>query len=173
VGGGEEKAKAEADAIAKIDAKMGYSARAAIYVKEKNWDLAKKEHLKAIAEYPQDADVHKDLAAFLLDREDYRGALEHIRKALALNGQSKQAKLIEAAANIQLAADLDNAARTLTELASNRLNDADPSFDEVYYWLGECHAAKGDKSKAIEAFTSALSFNPWHEKAKKRISKLK
>ena len=80
---------------------------------------------------------------------------------------------MEAAAKIQLAVDLDNTTRTLNELVSNTLNDEDPSFDEVYYWLGECCAAKGDKSKAIEAFTSALSFNPWHEKAKKHRSKLK
>ena len=68
---------------------------------------------------------------------------------------------------------LDQAVRTLEELAAGSLGDDDPAFEEVYYWLGECHIAKGDKAKARKAFLTALSFNPEYDRAKDGISKLK
>ena len=173
VGGGKEKADAEAQAIAKLDPRKGYNARAAILSKEKKWDLAKKELIQATIDYPDDVNACKDLADFLLDRQDFEGALQYANKALALDNGSKRSRLIMAAAITQLRTDLDYSTKALMALASGSLADDDPAFEEVYYWLGEDFLAKGEKTKAREAFESALAFNPDYGKAKEQISKLR
>jgi tetratricopeptide (TPR) repeat protein len=173
VGGGKEKAEAEAQAIAKLDIGKGYTARATVYIKNKDWDMARKQLSQAVLEYPQSVSACSDLADFLLDRNDFEGALSFAKKALLLDGNSKQARFIAAAAKTRLRVDLDEGAGTLQDLAAGTLSDRDPAFEEVYYWLGECFLAKGDKVKAREAFKTALAFDSDFGRAKDSLSKLK
>jgi tetratricopeptide (TPR) repeat protein len=173
VGGGKDKAEAQARMIAELDPKKGYVARAMILEKAKNWDLARKELTEATLRHPDDADAHKDLADFLLSRKDYAGALESARKSLALNSESKRAMLILAASKICQRLDFEEAGKILRELAAGPLRDEDPSFEEVYGWLGECYLAIGERAKAREAFESALAFNPEYEPAKAGVSRLR
>ncbi len=173
MGGGKDKAAAEARAIAEQDPKKGFTARSTIFIKDKKWDLAKKELVQATIDFPNDPNAYKDLADFLLDRKDFTGALQNAKKALALDNASKATRLIVAAASVQLRTDLDDSEKILSGLASGELADEDPSFDDVYYWLGECYLAKGEKSKALSAFKTALYFNPDHDKAKDEISAIR
>lgn len=173
VGGGKDKAVAEAQAISKLDPAKGYVARSIIYQRDKKWDLAKKELVQAAIDYPNQADAFKDVADYLLDQRDFEGALEYAKKALALDSESKQARLILAASRVRLKEDLEQAAETLRELAASTLTDEDPSFEEVYYWLGEYYIAEGDNAKAKEAFRSALAFDPDYDRARDRISLLR
>jgi tetratricopeptide (TPR) repeat protein len=172
MGGGKDKAEAEAQAIARLNGEKGYIARATVHIKNKKWDLARKELQQAVLDYPQSASACKDLADFLLDRKDFGGALNYANKALLLESKSKRARLIAAAAKIRLKTDLDEVAETLQGFATGSLRDGDPSFEEVYYWLGECFLAQGDKAKARESYKSALAFNPEFGRAKESLSKL-
>jgi tetratricopeptide (TPR) repeat protein len=169
LGGGKDKANAEAQAIAKQDAMKGHLARSIILSKDKKWDLAEKERIQATIDYPNHAAAFKDLADFLFDRQDYGGALQTSRKALALDKESKGSQLIVAAASVRLRTGLEESGRILYALASGPLTDNDPFFEEVYYWLGEYYLAKGDKAKAKEAFGKALVFNPEYDRAKAKI----
>ncbi|MBN1566959.1 MAG: tetratricopeptide repeat protein [Acidobacteria bacterium] len=173
MGGGKGKAEAEAQAIAGLNSEKGYIARATIHIKNKKWDMARKELEKAVLEYPQSVSAFNDLAGFLLDRNDYEEALHYANKALLLESNSKRARLIAAAAKIRLKTDLDETAKTFQDFVAGSLRDGDPSFEEVYYWLGECFLAKGDKAKAKESFKSALIYNPEYGRAKESLSKLK
>ncbi len=173
VGGGRDKAEAEAQTIANLDPRMGYIARATIFQKDEKWDQAKEELTQATLDYPDYANAHKDLAGFLLGRKDFEGALVSVQKALELESESKQARLIMAAAKIQLGRDLEGAAKTLRELAENRLTDDDPAFEEVYGWLGKCYRAQGEKAKARQALETALAFNPDYDDAKRNLSELR
>jgi tetratricopeptide (TPR) repeat protein len=173
VGGGRAKAEAEARKIAELDPSKGYIARATLHERNNDWDGVKKELTRATIDFPQHAFTHKDLAGFLLRRNDYRGALEHGRKAMELDPGSKRTQLIVAAAHIRLTTDLEQAVTILQLLAAGELYDGDPSFEEVYYWLGEGYLAKGEKEKAREAFNSALVFNPDYSRARDALSKIR
>jgi tetratricopeptide (TPR) repeat protein len=173
VGGGKEKAEAEAQAIAKLNPQKGHLAWATIHSKDKKWDLARKELTQAVVENPQSVSASKDLADFLLDRQDFGGALNYAKKALLLDGKSKRSRLIAAAAKIGLKSDLEEAAETLQNLLAGALGEGDPAPEEVYYWLGEYFLTKGEKAKAQEAFKSALAFNPEYNRAKDGLSKSK
>jgi Tfp pilus assembly protein PilF len=170
VGGGRDKADAEAKTISRLDPKRGYAARAMIFEKNKHWDLAKKEFMQAVAEYPEESDLCSDLADFLLDRKDFEGASFYAKRALKLDSESKKARLIWAASATRLHIDLDESESFLKELTQGPLGDNDPSYEEVYYWLGECYLAKGDKAKARASLQTALVFNPDYDRAKNTIS---
>ena len=170
VGGGRDKADAEAKAISKLSPKRGYAARAAIFQKNKQWDLAKNEFMQAVADYPDDPDLCNDLADFLLDRKDFEGASSYAKRALKLDQESKRAELTWAAAATRLRVELDESESLLKRLTQGPLGDEDPCYEEVYYWLGECYLAKGDKAKAQESLQTALVFNPDYDRARNSIS---
>ena len=172
LGGGKEKAEAEARAIAEIDRQKGHTARANIHKKDKQWDKAKTELLAATEAFPESAEACEDLADFLFGRQDYEGALQWSRKALALNPRLNYSHFLAAAASTRLNRDLAAAADELQALADGPLSDNDPTFEQVYFQLGENHLARGDKVKAKAAFQSALSYNPDHSRAKEALKKL-
>ncbi|HSW39536.1 MAG TPA: tetratricopeptide repeat protein [Acidobacteriota bacterium] len=172
VGGGKNKAETEARIIAELAPSKGYIARAIIHERNNNWDKARKELTQATVDFPEIIHTHLDLADFLLRRNDFKEALKHGEKALELDFQSKRARLIVAVAEIRLQGDLDRAITMLQRLAAGELYDGDPSFEEVYYYLGEGYLAKGEKSKAREAMNSALIFNPGYARAKNALSKI-
>ena len=172
VGGGRDKAEAEARAIAEIDRQKGYTARATIYRREKQLDKAKDELLLAIDEFPESAAACEDFADFLFGRQDYEGALQWSRKALTLNPELNYSRFLAAAASTRLKRDLEAAAGELQKLVDGTLSDDDPTFEQVYYQLGENYLAQGDKAKAKAAFQTALSYNPDHSRSKESLKKL-
>ena len=173
VGGGKDKAEAEAQAIARLNPQKGHLARATIHIKNKQWDLARRELVQAAEKNPQSVSANKDLAGFLLDRQDFEGALQYAQKALTVNPKSKRSMLIAAAAKIRLQSGQDEAAEILHTLLAGTLGEGDPDFEDVYYWLGEYWLTKGQKGRAQEAFKAALSFDPEHNKAKNGLSRSK
>lgn len=173
VGGSKKKAEAEADAIAKLNPKLGYTAQAVIYERKQEWDKAEKEYKKATLKYPDDADAHKDLALFLFSREKYQGALESARQVLGLNAESKQGLFIEAASGIFLGRNLEKAAESLKRLAAGPRRDDDPALEDVYYWQGLLHYRKGERKESREAFSKALEIRPGYEKAEQYLKKLR
>ena len=171
VGGGADKAEAEAQTIAGIDKQKGHTARATIYRRNKQWDRARAELLQATNEFPENAAAHEDLADFLFGRQDYEGALQWSRKALSLNPELNYSRFLAAAAATRLNRDLEAATDELQALARGPLFDDDPTFEQVYHQLGENYLARGDNAKAKAAFQSTLSFNPEHSRAKEALKK--
>ena len=166
VGGGKDKAEAEARTIAEIDKQKGYTARANIYKNNKEWEKAKAELIQAANEFPESAVAREDLADYLFGRHEDEEALQWSRKALALNPKLNYARFLAAAAATRLNRDLETAANELQTLANGPLYDDDSSFEQVYYHLGQNYLARGDRAKAKEAFQTALSYNPEDSGAK-------
>ena len=165
-GGGRDKAETEANAIAKISPNLGFLARAEILQKDKKWDLARAELEKAIQTYPAQAGRYQDMADFLFQRQDYEAAESFAQKALAYSPSLPKSGLIFAASLVKLGKSLSEAEEILKQISAGPLKDDDPSFEEVYYWLGEACRKQGKREDAIQAFTTALGFNPEFDMAK-------
>ncbi len=173
VGGSKDKAWMEAEAISKLNPVRGFTARATIYEHEKKWKMAEKEYVQATLEYPSDADAFKDLAQFLLGREDFEGALSNAGEALELDSFSDQSLFIQAVSSIQLGQDLEKAREILLDLTEKSLGDSSPSFEDVYYWLGIHYFNEGEKEKSKDAFESVLVYNPDYKKTEDYLSRLR
>jgi tetratricopeptide (TPR) repeat protein len=171
VGGGRDKAEAEAKTIAQLSPANGHSARAIIFEKDKKWDQAQDELVQATTQFPGDADAFMDLADYLLRRQDFEGAATNAQKAVSLDPNLSRAKLILAAAQIRLGKNVPEAEDSVKAISRGPfLKDQDPSFEEVFYWLGQAYLAEGRKYQAREAFSTALRYNPDYDKAKSGLS---
>jgi tetratricopeptide (TPR) repeat protein len=173
VGGGRAKAVAQAKALGDLNKRLGYVARARICISDKQWKNAQAELTQAAREFSDQPEAFGDLAGYLLDRQDHRGAEEAAGKALALRASYAEARLIQAAARILQGKDLESAAADLRALSTGPLRDEDPGFEEVFYWLGRAYVAQGKKPEASQAFSVALQYDPDHAGAKRAISQLR
>jgi predicted Zn-dependent protease len=168
-GGGKDKAEAQAREIARLSPRLGYAARAEIYTRDKEWNQARAELIQATEKYPDNADGYVDLAEFLMRRRDYSEAAKSAQKAVALNGSMREARMWLAAAQVELNQNTDDALKALQELATGPLTDTDPSFEEVYYWLGRAYLALGQKAEARLAFETSLSFDQDYSRSREAL----
>lgn len=173
VGGGKDKAQLQAEAIARLNKRLGYAARAQIVEHDKEWQAAGDELKQATESFPDDPGAFSDLAGYLFRRGDYNGAASASARALALRPQYPAAQVTLAASEIRQRKDLAQAEGVLRDLAARLLGDRDPSLEEIYSWLGEALLAQGKKTDAREAWQTALKFNPDYKEAKSALSQLR
>jgi tetratricopeptide (TPR) repeat protein len=171
VGGGRDKAEAEARQIAAINPRQGITARARISRQDRNWGQARRELTSATLQYPDDEGAFLDAAEFLLSRSEYADAEANARKALRLNPENKRAKFLMDAAMVGLGRDLPDAEKSLASLTAVPLRDEDPAFEELYYWLGRALQEQGKAAEARQAYQTALRFDPEYDAAKSALSR--
>jgi tetratricopeptide (TPR) repeat protein len=173
VGGGKDKALDQAEAIAQLNKRLGYTARAQIAEHDKDWQTSEGELRQAVADFPDDPGAYADLAAFLFRRGGFQGAASVSARALALRPEYPAVQLTLAASEIRQGKKTAEAEEILRGLAVGPLVYGDPSFEEVYYWLGEALLDQGQKAEARRAFQTALEFNPDYKEAKSALAKLR
>jgi tetratricopeptide (TPR) repeat protein len=85
MGGGEEKAIAQANELRKRESFHGHRAWAFIYNVQKKTDLARKEYLDAVREQPSSPKAHISLAIFHIGEKNYAGAATEAETAVKLD----------------------------------------------------------------------------------------
>ncbi len=173
VGGGKDKAQAQAQAIAALSPRLGYTARARICQEDKKWDLGRAELVKATAEFPGDAGAFVDLAEFLIGRRDFAAAETNAARAVELDGDNANALLALAACRVELRQNLPAAEATLRRLSAGPVNESGPAFEDIYFRLGQALLAQSKRAEARQAFESALRFNPDHSGAKAALASVR
>ena len=173
LGGGKEKAMAQAEEITRLAPRAGYTARAGLFARDEKWDRALQELLRATEKFPDDPSAFLDLADFQMQRRDFQGAESGALRAQALDSSDRRARLLLAAARIELGRDLDESLKALQELAAGALTERDPAFEHVYYWIGRAYLARGQKPEARQAFQAALGFDPDHDRSKAALAQIK
>ncbi len=173
LGGGRDKAEAQAAEIAKLAPRKAYLARAQIFEDKKDWQRARKELQDAIEKYPDSTGACVDLSGFCLSRRDFECAAANAQKALELDSTNRSARLYRAAAQIQLGRDVKGALDALQTLADGPLTDNDPAFEVVYYWLGRAYLALDRAPEARQAFQASLRFDPDYSRSKQALAQIK
>jgi tetratricopeptide (TPR) repeat protein len=172
VGGGKDKAEAQAREIAKLSPRLGYAARARILEEAKDWERAKSELIQATLQFPKDASAFDDLAGFCLRRRAISEAEEAAQTAVALAG-SKESRMLLAAAQVEGGRNVAGALKALQGLAAGTLSDDDPGFEEVYYWLGRAYLAESQSAEARKAFETSLRFDPDYGRSRDALKRIR
>src|SRR5438128_7603607 len=85
LGGGEDKAIAQANEIKKRDAIDGHRAFAMIYQHQKKQDLARQEYVAAVKERPNSPKAHFWLGVSYLPEKNYKAAASEFNAAVRLD----------------------------------------------------------------------------------------
>lgn len=170
VGGGKDKARAQADRLAAIDPAMADWVRARIAEREKSYTEAEREYRAAIDASHGGARAWLNLAGFYrhMQRLD---EMEQALNTMESRPVDHSASLVDAAGLLlHTGRNYPLAGRFLKHyLASETVEEA-PAF-KAYEMLGELFEKQGDKTAAAEQFRAALAlahdFRPAQEGLKR------
>jgi tetratricopeptide (TPR) repeat protein len=157
IGGGRDKAEAQATSLAKIDPTIGHWVQARIAEKRKDYDAAEQEYRAAISTSHGSASAWLNLGLFYKHRQQFdqmEQALRHVRSAPL----DRPDALVDAAEIlVHTQRNLPEATRLLDAyLALNAKVEQAPAF-KAHYLLGNAHEELGQKKDAASEYRLALS----------------
>ena len=160
VGGGEEKAYAQANELKKRDALDGHRAWARIYLQQKKKDLAQKELVDAVREQPNNAKAHYSLGGFYLNEKNWAASLHEYEMALKLDPSYMPTyyRLGQHAARSET-----NPARgeeMLRKYLGHKPADNEPGHAGTWYWIGQLQEKQGKRADAKASYNKALALAP-------------
>jgi tetratricopeptide (TPR) repeat protein len=172
MGGGVDKARAQASEVAKYDQATSHWILAEIAEKEKRYPDAEKELQAAIKVAPNPAQYWMNLASFYR----HRSRLDDMQKATAeaLSQPNKSAEVYYNAAGelLQAGRDLSSASQYLqTYLKSGAMVEDAPSF-RAHYLLGQIYEKMGNKSAAASEYRASLAIASGFAPASKALGRL-
>jgi tetratricopeptide (TPR) repeat protein len=172
IGGGIDKARAQAVAIAKYDRAQGFSSQARIAMHEKNWPQAIRHLEAARAEKPGDPAIRMQLIVLYQEAKRWAEAHAAIRRWIGEEPRSNNAQYQLgrlAAVSGQYLAEGEAALRRYLTMPRGK---DDPEAKNAHYRLGQVLAHAGREDEARTAFQAALKLDPKMKEAKDAIAAL-
>lgn len=172
MGGGIDKARAQAAEIAKRDPVRGVLAEGRIAQLQGDTALALARYRQAAAERPADAAAVTRLVILLQEQKNWPEAFKQLDELLAKNPQASGAWY-----QLGRTAVLSNTRHADGERAFRRFlsmpRDLDGPPPEAAHWrLGMLYEQTGRKAEAKKEYERALQLNPEHKESKAALRKL-
>jgi tetratricopeptide (TPR) repeat protein len=173
LGGSQEKAWAQVQAIASRDSTEGDLARA-IYWRDLNKpELAAKNYRKVLEARPQQAEAYFQIADFYEADHQPVEVEAAVRAVSSIVPHDPRLKYYSAVANIMKRQDLSGAEQDLKAyLAGTPRRDDFPAHAAAYDWLGRIYEIWGKKQQAINQYRSALRLSPDNQAARDALKRL-
>lgn len=174
VGGSDDQAKAQADAIAKIDPIAGHLARAAYYEGvSKRFDLAGNEYEQILAAKPADAEAYFDAVVFYQRRDKPAEMNAFLNAAAQANPNDPRLAFYRAEAMIMTGSNLDRAEEYIKSFLASAPERSDwPSHAGAREWLGRLYEMQGRAGEAAEQYRASLQLEPGRQSVRARLDKL-
>jgi tetratricopeptide (TPR) repeat protein len=172
MGGGKDKARKEADALARQDAATAHWVQARIAEKDKRYDVAEQEYKNAVQASVNQGSYWLNLASFY--KRQHR--LNEMESAItsAIQADKKHPNVFFDAAQILFGAGRNfvGAANFVRKyLVSGPTVEEAPAF-QAHYLLGEILEKQGDKAGAIEEYKAALALASDYGRARAALERL-
>ena len=173
LGGGKDKAQAQAQQIAASDKAAGHMVRARVAEDGKDYATAEREMWQAIADSNEPAGYWLDLAAFYRRRNRLTDMENATNKAVAADKQKNPAILVQAAALLLRAGrNIPGAALLVRKALSSPVPaEGAPSF-QAHYLLGQALEKQGDNPGAEREYRAALSLARDYKQAQKALKRI-
>jgi tetratricopeptide (TPR) repeat protein len=170
VGGGKDKARAQADALLPLNPAMSHWVLAKIAEKDKDAAVAEREYRAAITASHSGARAWFDLAYFLF----HAGRLEEMEQAMRTMESSpldRPESLRDAASVLQRAGrDYPLAVRLLRRYLTSPVEEA-PAF-KAHDLLGQLLEKQGDRHAAADEFRAALALAHTYTRAQEDLKRV-
>ena len=156
VGGGRDKAEAQAQTLSTMDAAKGHWVIARIAEKKKDYAVAEREYRAAIEASHGSADAWLDLALFFRHTDRFGEMEETIKQASTAPMKQPVVLMDSAETLIRSSRNYPLAVQLLRRyLDSNTVEEA-PAF-KAHYLLGSALEKQGDRQGAAKEYRTALS----------------
>ncbi len=173
LGGGKDRARAQADSIHALSYLRGRLAYAAIRRKEKDVAGAAQELHAALEEFPDSAAAHYAMA----ELRSAAGALDSAAAAydglLARWPGEYRARCELGRVLTRMDGGLERAARVLDECLRVTPDHDGPAVAEAHFALGALYERRGEVDRAKTEYQTALQRLPRHREAKKALEELR
>jgi len=170
VGGGKDKARAQADALMQFDPAMAHWVLARIASKEKDNAEAEREYRAAIAASHSGARAWFELALFL-SRANRLDEMEQALRSMESSPVDRTDALMDGASVLlRTGRDYPLAARLLRRYLSSPVEEG-PAF-KAHDLLGKVLEKQGDRRAAAEEFRAALSLSHTYAHAREDLKRV-
>ena len=173
MGGGEDKAIAEANEIRKRDALDGHRAFALIYSHQKKPDLVRKEYVDAVKEQPNSPRAHYFLGVSYLGDKNYPAASGEFEAAVKVDPQYMPGWFQVGHMAALSGTNFDRGIESLRKYLAYTPKRNEPPVYRAHYWLGMIYEKQGKKAEAKASYATSLNANPNQkdvQEAMKRVS---
>jgi tetratricopeptide (TPR) repeat protein len=173
IGGGKDKAEAQAQEITKIDPAQAERVRARIAEENKEYATAEKQYRIAIQLSGGKAGTWLNLAGFYRRAKRFDEMEDAIRRATET--KMNRPDLLMSAAEMLIGTDRDlaEAAGLLRRYVSSSATVEDAPVFKAHYLLGKILEREGDKEAAAEQYSAALSLAKSFSPAQDALNRLK
>lgn len=172
LGGGDDKALAQAAEIKKRDPLEGHRAHARVYSHQKKAGLARKEYVDAVRENPKSSRAHYMLAGFLMTEENWSGALHELEMALTLDPTFMPAHLRFGAHAALSGGNYARGEEALRRYLTHEPAENEPRLTAAWYWLGRIQEKQGKKNDARQSYRNGLALAPNDKGIQEALKKL-
>ena len=174
MGGGMDKAEAEAAEIRRRNPLEGHRAYANIHFHDKKLDLVRKEYVDAVRENPTSARAHYLLGAYLMsdNEKNYSGALQELEAAVKLDPSYMPAYARLGQHAMRTGSNYARGEESLRKYLGYKPADGDPKLSSAWYWLGQLQQKQGKKADAKQSYLNALKIAPKDKDATEALKNL-
>ena len=173
LGGGEDKARAQAAEIKRRDSIDGHRAYARIYLHQKKQDLARKEYVDAVRAHPKSAKAHYFLGNFYFNEKNWPAALHEYDMTLRLDPAYMPAYLRIGQHATRSESNYARGEEALRRYLAYTPTEKEPGHAQAWFALGLIQEKQGKKAEAKASYANALKLAPGDKsvlEALKRVS---
>lgn len=172
MGGGDDKALAQAAEIKRRNPIEGHRAYARVYSHQKKPDLARKELVDAVRENPKSARAHYLLGGFLMNEKNWTGAQHELEMALKLDPAYMPTWLRLGAHAVQSQSNYARGEEAIRKYLTYKPGDGEPGLAAAWYWLGQLQEKQGKKDEARQSYRNGQKLAPKDTNLKEALKKL-
>jgi cytochrome c-type biogenesis protein CcmH/NrfG len=170
VGGGRDKARAQAERVAPLDAAAAHWIRARLAEKEQDLAAAEKHYRVAIQASDRNGAQWLDLAGFYRRQERYKEMEEAIERAVTGAARSPEHLLGAAQLLVRAGRKPDAAIQLLRMYLAGQTVAEAPRF-VAHYLLGTLLEKKGEREAAVAEYRAALALASGYQPAREALQR--
>jgi Tfp pilus assembly protein PilF len=159
MGGGEDKAVAQAQEIRKRDVLQGHLAQARIYNYQKKPELAHAEYAAMIKEQPSSPKAHYFYGASLISEKKYDAALAEFETSLKLDANFMPGVFQIGHMAALTGKDMARGEESLKRYLGYKPAQDEPGHHRAHFWLGGIYEKQGKKAEAKAEYATSLKLN--------------
>ena len=172
MGGGDDKALAQAAEIRRRDSIEGHRAYARVYTHQKKTDLVRKEFVEAVRENPKSGRAHYLLAGFLINEKTWPAALHELDMALQVDPAYMPIHLRLGAHAALSGSNYTRGEESLRKYLTHKPGNNEPPLAAAWYWLGQIQEKQGKKNEAKQSYRNGLKLAPNDKQLREAVGRL-